>query len=127
MSNSISISPRRLLLVGVLGLLAVLTYGFAAANTVDPSNAGDGHGAVSGGKVDAVHYVVSGGYPSELTQVQFNYINYSKKPTYVDATLDVGASTSTSTCSNTSGDAWECDFTGVNVKDVEDLQVTSHD
>ncbi|MGE3075395.1 MAG: hypothetical protein AB7N24_16690 [Dehalococcoidia bacterium] len=127
MNSSRFLSPRRLITLTAFSLIAVMAYGFAAANTVDPSNAGDGHGAVSGGDIENVHYVVSGGYPSELTKVQFNYVGYSKKPTYVDATLDVGATTSTSTCSNTSGDAWECDFSGVNVEDVEDLQVTSHD
>ena len=71
MNHSITLTPRRLLLIGLLGLLAVLSYGFAAANTVPTSNAGDGSGAVSGYTVSNVHYVLNSSNPANVDTVTF--------------------------------------------------------
>ncbi len=59
------------MLLGVLGLLAVLTYGFANSNTVDPSNAGDGGAAISGFTVTNVHYDLNASNPSTIDNVSF--------------------------------------------------------
>jgi hypothetical protein len=72
MNNSISITPRRVLLIGLFGLLAVLSYGFAASNTVDSSNAGDGQSGISGYTVTNVHYVLDGTNPSNVSSLTFN-------------------------------------------------------
>lgn len=73
-----------LILVVVLALiLSVTTYAFAAANTVDPSNAGDGSAAISGYTVTNVTYTL-GSDPSTITGVSFkvtpvdNAANYAK-------------------------------------------------
>ena len=71
MNKSISITPRRLLVVGLFGLLVVLSYGFAASNNVDPSNAGDGQAAISGYAVTNVHYALDSANPSTVSQVSF--------------------------------------------------------
>lgn len=71
MNNTISITPRRLMLIGLLGLVAVMTYGFAAANTVPASNAGDGQTAISGYTVTNVHYTLDATTPSNVTSVSF--------------------------------------------------------
>jgi hypothetical protein len=70
--NTITITPRRLILLGIFGLLALATYGYANSNTVDPSNAGDGSGAISGFTVSNVHYVLNSSTPSNADQVTFN-------------------------------------------------------
>ncbi len=56
---------------GLLGLVAVVTYGFAAANTIDPSNAGDGQTAISGYTVTNVHYALDATTPSNVSSVTF--------------------------------------------------------
>lgn len=71
MNNTISITPRRLILLGLFGLLAVLTYGFAAANAVPASTAGDGNAAITGYAVTNVHYTLNGGNPSTIDNVTF--------------------------------------------------------
>ena len=67
---AITLSPRRLLILGALGIVAAATLGFAASNTVDPSNAGDGSGAVSGYTVTNIHYTL-GANPATTSQVSF--------------------------------------------------------
>ncbi len=71
MNQTITITPRRLILLGIFGLMSVLTYGFAAANTVPASNAGDGSQAVSGYTVSAVHYGLDLNTPSNIATLTF--------------------------------------------------------
>jgi hypothetical protein len=49
-------SPRRLIVIAAFAILALSAFGFAAANTVNPSNAGDGDGAVSGFTISNIDY-----------------------------------------------------------------------
>ena len=44
-------SPRRLIALAIFAIVAMSAFGFAATNTVDASNAGDGNDGVSGGDV----------------------------------------------------------------------------
>ncbi|MCC6961424.1 MAG: hypothetical protein IT301_16375 [Dehalococcoidia bacterium] len=68
---AITLSPRRLLVLGALGIVAAATLGFAATNTVPDSNAGDGSGAVSGYTVTNIHYTL-GANPATTSQVSFD-------------------------------------------------------
>ncbi len=72
MNRTITVNPRRLFLAGLLGLVAIATYGFAAANTVPGSNGGDGSGAISGYTVSNVHYTLDPNTPTQVNQVSFN-------------------------------------------------------
>jgi hypothetical protein len=60
-----------MLVIGFLGLMAVLTYGFAAANTVPASNAGDGQTAISGYTVTNVHYTLDTNTPTNVSSLSF--------------------------------------------------------
>lgn len=71
MNRNIVVSPRRLIMLGILGLIAITTIGFAATNTVPASNAGDGQAAISGYTVTNVHYTLDTTSPSNVTQVSF--------------------------------------------------------
>ncbi|MEO8541775.1 MAG: hypothetical protein ABI577_18695 [bacterium] len=71
MNKAISFSPRRLVVVGLLGLVAVATVGFAATNTVSTSNAGDGQAGISGYTVTAVHYTLDATNPNLTTSLSF--------------------------------------------------------
>lgn len=69
---NILLNPRRLLVIGALGLVAAATLGFAAANTVGSSFAGDGTGAVSGYGITNLHYTLDGNNPNLTTSISFN-------------------------------------------------------
>jgi hypothetical protein len=49
----------------------VVAYGFAAANTVGESAAGEGDGTVSGYTVSAIRYTLDNGDPTDVDQVVF--------------------------------------------------------
>lgn len=68
---NISINPRRMLMLGALGIVAATTLGFAATNTVPDSNAGDGAGVISGYTVTNVHYTLDSTTPTQVNQVSF--------------------------------------------------------
>ncbi len=54
-------------------ILSAVVYGFAAANTVDASKAGEGEGAVSGYAITDIHYTLDvSGNPGTITNVTFN-------------------------------------------------------
>ena len=112
MNHSITLTPRRLILLGVFGLLAVLTYGFAANNTVPASNAGDGSNAISGYAVSNVHYSLNSGNPSVLTNITFTVtpglaaggatrISLDSGSTWLTCTSSGPGPTSNITCSTT--------------------------
>lgn len=63
-----SFNFRFVMLAALLGLFATTMYGFAAANTVDASKAGEGSGAISGYDVSGIEYTTSG---SNVTAVSF--------------------------------------------------------
>ena len=107
MNNSISITPRRLLVIGLFGLLAVLSYGFAASNSVPDSNAGDGQGAITGYAVSNVHYTLNASTPTVTSSVSFTLAPALPAGGTARISLDSGATwlpdgactgTSTMTC-----------------------------
>jgi hypothetical protein len=54
-------------------ILSAVAYGFAAANTVPGSYAGEGEGAVSGYVISNIHYTLDvTGDPGVITNVTFN-------------------------------------------------------
>ena len=94
---------RRLAAVAVIAVLAMAAFGFAAANTVPASKAGDGSGAITGYIVSGITYTLDTNNPSNLSDVAF--------------TLDAAATTvraatngnsPTVACTNTGGNNWTC-------------------
>ncbi|MGD8457073.1 MAG: hypothetical protein PVF83_11865 [Anaerolineales bacterium] len=64
--------PRTLVFALILVVLAALTFGFAAENTVGASHAGFGEAAVSGYSVD-VQWTLNSSNPSQTTQVTLDF------------------------------------------------------
>ena len=90
--------PRTLLAVMLVLILSVAVYGFAAANNVPASSAGDGSGSISGYDISNIHYGLSGANPANIATVTFNILPTSAGD--VRITMD-GATWST--CTNTAG------------------------
>ena len=66
---------KRLMVVVALAIvlsIMVTGYAFAAANTVPPSNLGDGSGAISGYTIANVHYTLDGTNPQNVYSVSFS-------------------------------------------------------
>jgi hypothetical protein len=62
----------RLLAVLGLAVLGVFASAFAAANTVPPTKAGDGAGAITGYTVTNVKYTLNGANPRNIDDVRFD-------------------------------------------------------
>jgi len=97
--------PRTLLAVLLVLILSVAVYGFAAANVVPGSSAGDGSGAISGYTVSNIHYALNATNPGNIQTVTFTIAPVAASD--VRITMD-GATWYT--CTNTAG-AVSCSVT----------------
>ena len=63
--------PRRLASLALLSIVGVTVFGFAAANIVPASQAGDGSGAITGYTASAIKYNLNVANPANVDSVQF--------------------------------------------------------
>lgn len=121
--------PRNLAIVLVIFLVSLTIYGFAAANTVPESGAGDGSGAVSGYTVSNIAYTLLGSDPSKLQQVDFDVAPTAGAGPASDVRITVDAGTTWVTCAGGAG-SWTCAFAGGSepaVSGINSLQVVAVD
>jgi hypothetical protein len=116
----------RLRLVALFAMLLILsaaTYGFAAANTVPVSGAGDGVGVISGYTVSNVKYALNATTPSNIDSVSFTLTpsGTAGAPTTVKAKL-LSTSTTYSACTLATS-TWTCTVTGVTATAADELRV----
>jgi hypothetical protein len=90
--------PRTLVAVLLVLILSLAVYGFAAANVVPPSSAGDGSGAITGYTISNIHYALNAANPANIQTVTFDITPTSAGD--VRITLD---GSTWSTCTNTAG------------------------
>ena len=110
-------------------VLAAAIYGFAAANTVPDSGAGDGSGDICGYLIENVAYTLNGTDPGVLDEVAFDTTPEGAGCTHGDpATVKVKLEATAGTwydCAVGTGVDWECDLTGtaLDVLDADELRV----
>jgi hypothetical protein len=119
-------SLRVLVIVAVVFALATVAYASAAANTVDPSKAGDGNAAVSGYTVTNVHYTLNTD-PTKIQTVQFD-LGATAAAGNVQVGIGTGAGPSYTytyyPCTVLSGTVYTCSVAGANtVLEVTNLRV----
>ncbi len=90
--------PRTMVAVLLVLILSVAVYGFAAANTVPASTAGDGTGVISGYTISNIHYTLNATNPGNIQTVTFTIAPIAAGD--VRITLD---GSTWSTCTNTAG------------------------
>jgi len=117
---------RLLTMLGLLLILSTTAYGFAAANTVPESGAGDGLGTISGYDVTNVTYTLNATTPTNIDKVTFDIdpTAGASAPTTVKAKL-VTASSTWFACTNTAGTTWDCTVTGVTATAADELRVVA--
>jgi hypothetical protein len=118
-----------------LGMLAIATifagavYGFAASNTVDDSDAGEGSGTISGYTVTNVAYTLDGTDPSTLDTVSFDITGTisAADPDIVKVKLESAGSTWYD-CTIGVSPNWSCSIAGaVAVSAADELDVVAHE
>lgn len=103
------ISGRKLARLGLIAIVAVTGYGYAASNTVPTSLAGDGAGTVSGFDVSAIHYNLNSTNPQNLTSVTFTVAPAVPAGGGVRASIDNGTSwLASGACTVTGGTSVSC-------------------
>lgn len=103
---------RKLLAILLALLLTAAVYGFAAANTVPPSYAGDGDNSVSGYTVSNVHYNLDPANPYLVSSVDFT-LDASASSVYAavgDSTMTWTWSNACTDTSSGAGTSWNCAF-----------------
>ena len=111
-------------------VIATAAYGFAAANTVPDTNAGDGSGTISGYTASSVVYVLETADPTKLDTVTFTLTPDSGGATAGTVKVQLVASGTWYTASNGgSGNDWTVDPTAgsLAVSSVDTLHIVAHD
>ena len=110
MSISKLFSPR-ILAVSVLILgLAVVAFGYAAANVVPESGAGDGTGTVSGYTITNVDYTLDATDPSKIASLNFDVAKTAGAGDATDVRITVDSGTTWITCVAGTPPDWACTF-----------------
>ena len=111
---------RTAVIIAVAAALAFAAYAFTAANTVPPSNAGDGSGTISGYTVSNIAYTLDAANAVNIESVAFTL---DAAATTVKAKV-VAASAVYTDCTNTAGNSWSCNIEpDPTVLSADDLRV----
>ena len=120
-----TLSPRNIAGLGLVAIVALTGYGYAAGNTVPGSNAGDGAGSVSGFTVSAIHYNLNSSTPSNLTSVTFTVAPAVPAGGAVRVSIDNGVSwLAAGACTVTGGTSVSC-TTASSVSAATNLRVVA--
>jgi hypothetical protein len=97
-------------------IIAAAAYGFAAANTVTTSSAGDGTGTISGYTV-VTTYVLNSTNPDQVDTVNLTVtpLNSGANATTVKVRLEHGGSFGAWKTATGSGTSWSVDVSGDNI------------
>lgn len=101
---------RNIVLIAVLLAGAAIVYGFAAANVVPETGAGEGSGTVSGYTITNVDYDTLSSNPSKLQSVSFDAAPTAGAGAASEVKISVDAGTTWVTCSGPVGSTWTCAF-----------------
>src|SRR4051794_18505747 len=112
---------RFVVILALALILAAVAYGFAAANTVPTSNAGDGSATISGYTITAVHYALNATNPANLDSVSFTIAPAVPAGGAVAVKL-VSTGTTYTTCTVAAGGtSVSCTLTGVSALSANEL------
>ena len=113
--------PRTLLAVMLVMILAAAVYGFAAANTVPGTAAGDGSGTISGYTISGVAYTLNATNPGNIDTVSFTISPATAGTVRIKL---VAAGSTWYNCTNSSGSV-SCTTTGATVLAADQLRVVA--
>ena len=112
--------PRSFAMIILALIIAAAVYGFAAANTVDPSYVGDGNTDISGFSITNISYDLNNSTPTQVDSVSFTI---SPDPVEYFVSLDGGTSW-LSTCSFSSPTV-TCTLSGITALGATNLRVVA--
>jgi len=120
--------PRVLTAIALILLLAVVAFGYAAANIVPESGAGDGTGTVSGYTITNIDYTLLTSDPSKVESLTLDVTATTGAGIAGDVRITVDGGTTWVTCTGPVTNTWTCTFTALfepSVSAITDLQVVA--
>ena len=124
MSISKLFRPKTLAVSILILILAVAAFGYAAANVVSPSGAGDGTGVVSGYTILNISYELNGTNPAVIDSVTFTVNPTGVAPPAYNVRISLDNVTWSPLCDRSSAPVFTCTFI-MNVVDIENLRVVA--
>lgn len=127
MSFSRMLRPRNFVVIVFAIVMSGAVYGFAAANTVPVSGAGDGQNTISGYTASGVTYTLNSSDPSKIDAVKFALAGAAGVPAPTTVKAQLVASGAWYSCSLVSA-TWSCDTTasgGASVATATQLRVVA--
>lgn len=118
MTISNLLKPRTIAIVLVILVLAVIAFGYAAANIVPESGAGEGVGTVSGYTVANIDYALLTTDPTKVTSVTLDVTPTSGAQAPDDVKISVDSGTTWITCTGPTTNNWACAFATGSEPDV---------
>jgi hypothetical protein len=115
--------PKIIAIVLAALTISVVAYGFAAANDVPESGAGDGSGTISGYDITNIDYTLLTSDPTKVESVSFDVTATAGASTPDDVRVTVDAGTTWITCTGPTTDNWSCAFGTGSEPSVSDLSL----
>ena len=116
--------PKTLAISIIILILAVAAFGYAAANIVPASGAGDGTGVVGGYTITDITYELNSDNPAVIDSVTFTVNPTGVAPPAYNVRISLDNSTWSPLCARSSAPVFTCTFT-MNVVDIENLRVVA--
>ena len=125
MSLSKIFQPKTLVVSLLILVLAVLAFGYAAANIVPDSGAGIGESVVSGYTIAAIDYTLVASNPTTVYSVAFTVTPTSGAPAAADVRISIDGTNYLDICTNVST-LWTCTFASpITVLSIDSLDVVA--
>lgn len=112
------LKPKYIAIALVIFALAVVAFGYAAANVVPESGAGEGVGTVSGYTIANIDYTLLTTDPTKISSVSFDVTPTSTAETPDDVKISVDAGTTWISCTGPTTNSWACAFATGSEPDV---------
>ncbi|MBC2724838.1 MAG: hypothetical protein HGJ97_19655 [Desulfosporosinus sp.] len=128
MSISKIFQPKVIAIALIVLTIGVISYGYAAANVVPESGAGEGSGDVSGYTISNIDYALLSTDPTKVESVSIDIsaTDGASDPTDVRITVDSG--TTWITCTGPTVSTWACAFTSElepSISAIDSLEVVA--
>lgn len=126
MSIASILRPRVLVMFALALILSVSAYGFAAANTVEKSAAGDGATTISGYSVENITYTLNATNPDTVDTITFDVVPATGLDVPTTVKFRIGTGTWYS-ATHGSSNSWSYDASSapIDVTDFTNLQVVA--
>ncbi len=104
------LQPKFIAIALILFSLSVVAYGYAAANVVPESGAGDGSGTVSGYTISNIDYNLLASDPTKVSSISMDVAATSGANAPDDVRITVDSGTTWVSCTGPVTNTWTCTF-----------------